>query len=96
MPRGQRRAVDACGCGTIQYDEERFDQDARAAAGAIRCSRYWHAQDVGEPHAGVITKGRVHHLTIFMAQFLQPFPTFGQAQPDVDDHGDGAAVGATS
>jgi hypothetical protein len=32
MLRELRRAVEGCGCGTVEYEEERLDQDARAPA----------------------------------------------------------------
>ena len=54
MLRELRRAVEACGCGTIEYDEERLDQDARASAVPVGGHHIGTARMSTCPSSGVV------------------------------------------
>ena len=82
MLRELRRAVEACGCGTIEYDEERLDQDARASAVPVGGHHIGTARMSTCPSSGVVNAdGRVHHVENLYVAGCATFPTSGQANP---------------
>jgi hypothetical protein len=82
MLRELRRAVEGCGCGTIEYEEERLDQNARASALPIGGHHLGTAGMSESPSAGVVNAdGRVHHVDNLYVSGSATFPTSGQANP---------------
>jgi choline dehydrogenase-like flavoprotein len=77
-----RRAVESCGCGTIEYDEERLDQDAQACAVPMAGHHIGTARMSENPNAGVVNADcRVHHVDNLYVAGSATFPTSGQANP---------------
>ncbi len=82
MPRELRRAVEGCGCGTIGYDEERLDQDARASAVPVGGHHIGAARMSESSSSGVVNAdGRVHRVDNLYVAGCATFPTSGQANP---------------
>jgi choline dehydrogenase-like flavoprotein len=82
MLRQLRRAVEECGCGTIEYDEERLDQDTRASVLPLGGHHIGTARMSESPSAGVVdADGRVHHVDNLYVAGSATFPTSGQANP---------------
>jgi choline dehydrogenase-like flavoprotein len=82
MLRELRRAVEACGCGTIEYEEEQLDQHARAAVLPMGGHHIGTARMSESPNAGVVNAdGRVHHVANLYVAGSATFPTSGQANP---------------
>ena len=80
--RELRRAVEDSGCGTIEYDEERLDEEARASAVPITAHHIGTARMSESPRAGVVNAdGRVHHVDNLYVAGSATFPTSGQANP---------------
>jgi choline dehydrogenase-like flavoprotein len=83
MLRGLRRAVESCGCGTIEYDEERLDHDAQA--GAVPVGGHHHigtARMSESPSSGVVNADcRVHYAENLYVAGCATFPTSGHANP---------------
>jgi len=96
MLRELRRAVESCGCGTIEYAEERLDHDAQAGAVPVGGHHIGTARMSESPSSGVVNAdGRVHLWRIFISQVARRFP-LPTSQTNVDHRGDGTAVGGTS
>jgi len=82
MLRELRRAVEGCGCGVIEYDEKRLDQDARASAVPLGGHHIGTARMSESPSAGVVNPdGRVHYINNLYVAGCATFPTSGQANP---------------
>ena len=82
MLRELRRVVEACGCGTIEYDEERLDQDAQASAVPVGGHHIGTARMSESPSSGVVNAdGRVHYVENLYVTGSATFPTSGQANP---------------
>jgi choline dehydrogenase-like flavoprotein len=82
MLRELRRAVEGCDCGTIEYDEERLDQDEQASAVPIGGHHIGTARMSEGPSSGVVNAdGRVHHVDNLYVAGCATFPTSGQADP---------------
>jgi choline dehydrogenase-like flavoprotein len=82
MLRELRRAVDGCGCGIIEYEEGRLNQDARASVLPIGGHHIGTARMSESPSAGVVNAdGRVHHVVNLYVAGSATFPTSGQANP---------------
>jgi choline dehydrogenase-like flavoprotein len=82
MLRELRRAVEGCRCGTIEYDEERLDQDARASTVPLGGDHIGTARMSENPNAGVVdADGRVHYVNNLYVAGCATFPTSGQANP---------------
>jgi choline dehydrogenase-like flavoprotein len=79
MLRELRRAVEGCGCGTIGYDEERLDQDARASAVPVGGHHIGAARMSESSSAGVVNAdGRVHHVDNLYVAGWRHFPLPGK------------------
>jgi len=97
MLRELRRVVEACGCGTIEYDKERLNRDMRAGAVPVGRPHIGTARMSERPSAGVVkADGRVRYVHNSYVAVSAIFPHFRASQPNVDRRSDGAAVGATS
>jgi choline dehydrogenase-like flavoprotein len=82
MLRELRRSVEGCGCGTIEYDEEQLDEDARASAVPVGGHHIGTARMSESPSAGVVNADcRVHHVDNLYIAGCATFPTSGQANP---------------
>jgi glycine/D-amino acid oxidase-like deaminating enzyme len=82
MLRELRRAVEACGCGTVVYDEGQLDQYARASILPAGGHHIGTARMSESPSAGVVNAhGRVHHVRNLYVAGSATFPTSGQANP---------------
>jgi choline dehydrogenase-like flavoprotein len=82
MLRELRRAVEACRCGTVEYDEEQLDQDARAAVVPVGGHHIGTARMSESPSSGVVNADcRVHHVENLYVAGCATFPTSGQANP---------------
>ena len=82
MLRELRRAVEGCGCGTVQYDEKQLDQDARASALPLGGHHIGTARMSESPSSGVVNSdGRVHFINNLYVAGCTTFPTCGQANP---------------
>jgi choline dehydrogenase-like flavoprotein len=82
MLRELRRAVESCGCGTIEYDEERLDQDARTSTLPVGGHHIGTARMSESPSAGVVNADcRVHYVENLYVAGSATFPTSGQANP---------------
>jgi choline dehydrogenase-like flavoprotein len=82
MLRELRRAVEGCGCGTVEYDEEHLDQDARASVVPLGGHHIGTARMSENSNAGVVdANGRVHHVNNLYVAGCATFPTSGQANP---------------
>jgi choline dehydrogenase-like flavoprotein len=82
MLRELRRTVEGCGCGTIEYDEKRLDQDARASAVPLGGHHIGTARMSESPSAGVVNAdGRLHYVDNLYVAGCATFPTSGQANP---------------
>jgi GMC oxidoreductase len=81
MLRELKRAVEGCGCGTIEYEEELSNHGAHDLVpvgghhiGTARMSEH--------PNAGVVdSDGRVHYTRNLYVAGSATFPTSGQANP---------------
>ena len=82
MLRELRRAVESCGCGTIEYGEESLDQDAQAGVVPVGGHHIGTARMTESPSSGVVSAdGRVHHVDDLYDAGCAIFPTSGQANP---------------
>lgn len=82
MLRELKRAVEHCGCGTVDYDEEQLDQHTRASAVPVGGHHIGTARMSESPSAGVVdADGRVHHVNNLFVSGCATFPTSGQANP---------------
>jgi choline dehydrogenase-like flavoprotein len=82
MLRELRRSIEGCGCGTIEYDENRLDEDARASAVPIAGHHIGTARISDSPSAGVVNADcRVHYMENLYVAGCATFPTSGQANP---------------
>jgi choline dehydrogenase-like flavoprotein len=82
MLRELRRAVEGCGCGTIEYEEERLDQYARSSVLPMGGHHIGTARMSDSPSAGVVNAdGRVHHVDNLYVAGSATFPTSGQSNP---------------
>ena len=82
MLRKLRRAVEASGCGTVEYDQENLEQAARASAVPIVGHHIGTARMSDSPSEGVVdADGRVHHVHNLYVAGCATFPTSGQANP---------------
>lgn len=82
MLRELRRALETSGCGTIEYNEERLDDDARASVVPIGGHHIGTARMSESPRLGVVNAdGRVHHVENLYVAGSATFPTCGQANP---------------
>jgi choline dehydrogenase-like flavoprotein len=82
MLRELRRSLEDCGCGTVEYNEQRLDQDARASVMPMGGHHIGTARMSESPSAGVVNAdGRVHGLDNLYVAGCATFPTSGQANP---------------
>jgi choline dehydrogenase-like flavoprotein len=82
MLRELRRAIEGCACGTIEYNEERLEEDARASVLPLGGHHIGTARMSGNPSAGVVNPdGRVHYVDNLYVAGSATFPTSGQANP---------------
>lgn len=82
MLRELRRAVAACGCGTVEYTEENLDRAARASAVPLGGHHMGTARMSESPSAGVVNPdGRMHYVDNLYVAGGATFPTCGQANP---------------
>jgi choline dehydrogenase-like flavoprotein len=82
MLRELRRSLEGCGCGTIEYDEKRLDEDARACAAPVAGHHIGTARMSESPSEGVVNADcRVHHVENLYVAGCATFPTSGQANP---------------
>jgi choline dehydrogenase-like flavoprotein len=82
MLRELRRAVEGCGCATVDYDEGHLDEDARASALPLGGHHLGTARMSESPNTGVVdADGRVHHVDNLYVAGCATFPTSGQANP---------------
>jgi choline dehydrogenase-like flavoprotein len=82
MLRELRRAAEGCRCGTVEYDEERLDEDARASVVPLGGHHIGTARMSENPNAGVVdADGRVHYVNNLYVAGCATFPTSGQANP---------------
>jgi choline dehydrogenase-like flavoprotein len=80
MLRELRRALEVTGCGTVEFDQERLDGDARAGAMPMSGHHIGTARMSEDPGAGVVNPdGRVHHVDNLYVAGCATFPTSGQA-----------------
>jgi hypothetical protein len=96
MLRELRRAVEACGCGTVEYDEERLDQDARAAVVPVGGHHIGTARMSESPSGRCERRLSRASCGESLRRRLRDISHFRASQPNVDPRGDGAAVGKTS
>jgi choline dehydrogenase-like flavoprotein len=82
MLRELRRAVEGCGCGTVEYDEKQLDQDARASVLPLGGHHIGTARMSESPSSGVVNSdGRVHFVNNLYVAGSATFPTSGHANP---------------
>jgi choline dehydrogenase-like flavoprotein len=82
MLRELRRSLEGCGCGTIEYDEQRLDQDARASTMPMGGHHIGTARMSESPSAGVVNADcRMHDVDNLYVAGCATFPTSGQANP---------------
>jgi choline dehydrogenase-like flavoprotein len=82
MLRELRRSLEGCGCGTVEYDEQRLDQDARASTAPMGGHHIGTARMSESPSAGVVNAdGRMHDVDNLYVAGCATFPTCGQANP---------------
>jgi choline dehydrogenase-like flavoprotein len=82
MLRELRRSLEGCGCGTIEYDEQRLDQDARASTMPMGGHHIGTARMSESPSAGVVNAdGQMHDVDNLYVAGCATFPTSGQANP---------------
>jgi GMC oxidoreductase len=97
MLRELRRAVERCGCGTIEYEEEQLDQDARASVLPMGGHHIGTARMSESPSSGVVNAdGRVQSCGQSLSRRFRDISYFRASQPNANHRGDGAKVGATS
>jgi choline dehydrogenase-like flavoprotein len=77
-----KRAIEGSNCGTIEYDDERLDHDARSSAMPLGGHHIGTARMSETPSSGVVNAdGRVHHVDNLYVAGCATFPTCGQANP---------------
>jgi choline dehydrogenase-like flavoprotein len=82
MLRELRRAFEGCGCGAIEYDKERLDQDARCNLVPMGGHHIGTARMSESPSTGVVNAdSRVHYVDNLYVAGCATFPTSGQANP---------------
>jgi choline dehydrogenase-like flavoprotein len=82
MLRELRRALEACGCGTIEYHEEGLEDQARASVVPMGGHHSGTARMSENPNSGVVNAdGRVHHTENLYVAGCATCPTSGQANP---------------
>jgi choline dehydrogenase-like flavoprotein len=82
MLRELRRSFERCGCGTVEFDERRLDEDARANAVPVGGHHIGTARMSESPSAGVVNADcRLHHVGNLYVAGCATFPTSGQANP---------------
>jgi choline dehydrogenase-like flavoprotein len=82
MLRELRRAVEGSGCGTIEYGEERLDQESRASALPLGGHHMGTTRMSESPTTGVVNADcRVHYVENLYVAGSATFPTSGQANP---------------
>lgn len=82
MMRELKRAVEGSHCGTIEYNEELLDQDARASTVPLGGHHIGTARMSESPNAGVVdANGRVHYVNNLYVAGSATFPTSGQSNP---------------
>src|ERR1700730_8692345 len=80
--RELRRSLEGCGCGTVEHDEQRLDQDARASTTPMGGHHIGTARMSESPSAGVVNAdGRMHDVDNLYVAGCATFPTSGQANP---------------
>jgi choline dehydrogenase-like flavoprotein len=83
MLRELKRAVEARCCGTVEYNVERFDQDAWSSVVPPLAGHHIGTARMSEnPDTGVVTADcRVHYVDNLYVGGSATFPTSGQANP---------------
>jgi hypothetical protein len=82
MLRELKRAVEARCSGTIEYNVERLDQDARSSVVPLAGHHIGTARMSENPATGVVTADcRVHYVDTLYVGGSATFPTCGQANP---------------
>jgi choline dehydrogenase-like flavoprotein len=82
MLKELRRSVEGCGCGTVEYDEKRLDENVRAGTVPVGGHHIGTARMSESPGAGVVNADcRVHHVHNLYVAGCATFPTSGQANP---------------
>jgi choline dehydrogenase-like flavoprotein len=77
-----KRAVEGSNCGTIEYNDERLDHDARSSAMPLGGHHIGTARMSETPSSGVVNAdGRVHDVDNLYVAGCATFPTCGQANP---------------
>jgi choline dehydrogenase-like flavoprotein len=77
-----RRALEATGCGTVEFYQKRLKADARVCALSIGGHHIGTARMSEDPSGGVVNlDGRVHHVDNLYVAGCATFPTSGQANP---------------
>jgi choline dehydrogenase-like flavoprotein len=82
MLRELKRAVEARGCGTIEYNVERLDLDARSSVVPLAGHHIGTARMSENRDTGVVNADcRVHYVDNLYVGGSATFPTCGQANP---------------